>query len=165
VFTFSFLLGASSARAMGPCGKDTVKYCKGVRPGQGRIIRCLYHNRDRLSPACKEKARRDWEKLVEVNADCASDVRKHCAKVIPGGGRIIACLLKHEDQLQPKCKKHAVKTRKGVENFFLGPCKKDREKFCPDVKAGGGRIVKCLSGHMSELKPRCRKRIKGHKAK
>lgn len=35
------------------CGKDAKKHCKGIRPGQGRILACLKSKEAELSPACK----------------------------------------------------------------------------------------------------------------
>lgn len=45
------------------------------------------------------------------------------------------------------------------------PCKADREKFCKDVKAGGGAIVKCLKGHEAELSAACKTSFEEKKAK
>jgi hypothetical protein len=36
---------------------------------------------------------------------CMSDYQKFCNGVMPGGGRIIACLNKSADKLTPACKK------------------------------------------------------------
>jgi len=36
-----------------------------------------------------------------------------------------------------------------------GPCKADIEKFCKDVKPGGGAIRKCLKEHGTELSEAC----------
>ena len=36
------------------------------------------------------------------------------------------------------------------------PCKADIEKFCKDVKPGGGRIIDCLKAHESELAADCK---------
>lgn len=35
------------------CSGDVEKLCKGVEPGQGRIPKCLWQNRAKLSPECK----------------------------------------------------------------------------------------------------------------
>lgn len=40
-------------------------------------------------------------------------------------------------------------------------CKEDVQKFCKDIKHGGGLVVKCLKQHESELSDAC----KGHKQK
>jgi hypothetical protein len=37
------------------CKDDAAKVCKGVEPGQGRILRCLKQHESELSPACKAK--------------------------------------------------------------------------------------------------------------
>lgn len=37
-----------------------------------------------------------------------------------------------------------------------GPCKADAEKFCKDVKPGGGRIILCLKQHEAELSAECK---------
>ena len=36
---------------------------------------------------------------------CQGDFGKFCKGTTPGGGRIIACLASHNDQLTPACKK------------------------------------------------------------
>ncbi len=35
------------------CGPDVQKFCGGVQPGEGRIIRCLKDNYNDLSPECR----------------------------------------------------------------------------------------------------------------
>jgi hypothetical protein len=36
---------------------------------------------------------------------CGGDYQKFCKGTTPGGGRIIACLAKYNDQLTPACQK------------------------------------------------------------
>lgn len=45
------------------------------------------------------------------------------------------------------------------------PCKADREKFCKDVKAGDGAIIKCLKEHEAELSTTCKTSFEEKKAK
>ncbi len=35
------------------------------------------------------------------------------------------------------------------------PCKADREKFCPDIKPGDGKLGECMKQHEAELSPEC----------
>jgi hypothetical protein len=35
------------------CGPDVERFCRGVRPGQGRILACLKGRESDLSPACR----------------------------------------------------------------------------------------------------------------
>jgi hypothetical protein len=37
------------------CGTDVEKFCKGVKPGMGRIARCLAQHTGELAPTCKPK--------------------------------------------------------------------------------------------------------------
>jgi putative cell wall-binding protein len=37
------------------CLADVKKFCRGVKPGEGRIIACLKENSSKLSPACAER--------------------------------------------------------------------------------------------------------------
>jgi hypothetical protein len=39
------------------CGQDARRLCKGIKPGQGRILACLKSKEAELSPGCKELAR------------------------------------------------------------------------------------------------------------
>ncbi|HET7764918.1 MAG TPA: cysteine rich repeat-containing protein [Burkholderiales bacterium] len=34
------------------CNADAKKFCKGIRPGQGRILACLKSHQSELAPAC-----------------------------------------------------------------------------------------------------------------
>jgi hypothetical protein len=34
-------------------------------------------------------------------------------------------------------------------------CAGDMEKYCSDVQQGGGRVLKCLKEHQSDLSPEC----------
>lgn len=35
------------------CKGDVQKFCKGVKPGEGRILKCLMQHKAELSPVCK----------------------------------------------------------------------------------------------------------------
>ncbi len=37
------------------CKDDAARLCKDTKPGQGRVLRCLKQQEDKLSPACKEQ--------------------------------------------------------------------------------------------------------------
>lgn len=41
-------------------------------------------------------------------------------------------------------------------------CQADFEKLCPGVQPGGGRVIKCLAEHLSELTPACQKVVQSH---
>jgi len=45
------------------------------------------------------------ELTAEQRSACMGDYEKYCKGVVPGGGRIIACLAKESDKITPACKK------------------------------------------------------------
>jgi hypothetical protein len=68
----AFALAASTAAAkdgndpFAACHQDMERLCKDVKPGEGRIIKCMMDNQAKASPACaaliakkKEKEKRN----------------------------------------------------------------------------------------------------------
>lgn len=51
--------------------------------------------------------------VADARAACATDIQNFCAGVQPGGGRIIACLKQHKDQVSDGCKQAVIKATKG----------------------------------------------------
>jgi len=85
------------------CNKELTTFCKGVRPGEGRILACLHAFEDRVSDQCEfavYDAALELEKaaaaLKFAANQCAGDLQKFCANVKPGEGRALACLSKND---------------------------------------------------------------------
>jgi hypothetical protein len=60
---------------------------------------------------------------------CTEEIRKFCADVQPGGGRIVQCLRANEHQLSMACMQRV----KEVEMAFSGPmmaCREDWVSLC-----------------------------------
>ena len=51
--------------------------------------------------------------MADARVACATDIQKLCTGVQPGGGRILACLRQHKDQVSDGCKQAVVKVNKG----------------------------------------------------
>jgi len=90
------------------CRPDVERLCKGVPPGEGRILECLKAHEAEISPACKEHAK---AKLQEVKTNiqnwqkaCWQDAQRLCKDVPLGQGRLINCLQEHIEQVSPECK-------------------------------------------------------------
>ena len=93
------------------CHKELSTFCKGVQPGEGRILACLYAFQDRVSGKC-EYAIYDAAAQLEqaatalkfAAAECKDDLLKYCGNVEVGNGRVKACLDKNEKSLSDKCR-------------------------------------------------------------
>ena len=121
-----------------------------------------------LSLAGAARAEHDGASKEHVDgraAACKADAEKFCKDVKPGGGRVMACLKAHEDQLSDSCKaKGAEKKAEFKEKHpkmaaAMEACKADKEKFCKDVEPGEGRIVDCMKSHATDLSSSCRETI------
>lgn len=98
--------------AQGPCADDAAKYCKDVKPGGGRLAKCLKDNEKQLSPACRASIEESKKKVQEAHQACSDDVQKYCKDVKPGRGRIVKCLKEHEKDLSPECKAKLTEPKK-----------------------------------------------------
>jgi Cysteine rich repeat len=100
------------AQTKNPCADDIAEFCKGVRPGGGRLARCLKEHEKDLSSQCKAGIDEARAKAKEAHEACADDVQKLCKDVKPGAGRIVRCLKQNEEQLSPECRDTLTRTRK-----------------------------------------------------
>ena len=86
------------------CAADAKKFCDDVRPGGGRMYKCLTSHDAELAPACRERlasAKSRWDEFVKA---CKSDADKYCKGIPTGGGRVLSCLKGREADLTPDCK-------------------------------------------------------------
>jgi hypothetical protein len=85
------------------CEADIASYCPDVKPGQGRVLRCLAANAFSLTPECRQVVRSGQEKAAEFQKACGKDARALCKGIRPGEGRILACLESRKADLSPAC--------------------------------------------------------------
>jgi len=92
------------------CETELKTYCKGVTPGEGRVLSCLYAYGDKLSGQCEfalYDAAAQLERFVAalsyVANECGDDIDKFCANVEMGEGRIVACLEAQGSKIQQRC--------------------------------------------------------------
>ena len=111
-------VGAAFAEDKGPveivadgCKKEIDTYCKGVNPGEGRILACLYAYEDKLSGRC-EYALYDAASMLQrlvaalsyVANECKDDLKTFCSDIKPGGGRLLQCIDKNKEKVSGRCK-------------------------------------------------------------
>lgn len=125
-------LPASDEKGKGPCAEDAAKFCKDVKPGEGRLAACLKEHEKELSKACLDRKALAAEKRggkrggkrgkkeggggqAAYGKACAADREKFCAGVKPGEGRLRDCLRKNLESLSEGCKALQEKSKERPE--------------------------------------------------
>jgi hypothetical protein len=88
----------------GVCKADVDTFCKGIKPGGGRIWACLKSNEADLSQPCRDQMAQARERGKEFHQACRPDVKKFCKNIPHGKGRVISCLKSHEADLTEPCR-------------------------------------------------------------
>ena len=93
------------------CKAELETYCKDVKPGEGRILACLFAYQDKLSGKCEYalydaavQLERAVAALAYVVNECADDLDKHCSAVEAGEGRLLECIEKNDKKVSSRCK-------------------------------------------------------------
>ncbi|MFZ2196253.1 MAG: cysteine rich repeat-containing protein [Thermodesulfovibrionales bacterium] len=86
------------------CSEEIAQYCKGVKPGGGRLLLCLKEHEKDLTPTCREKVAEVEKRLKETLQICAADTEKFCKGIQPGEGRIAKCLNEHSEEISLACR-------------------------------------------------------------
>ena len=86
------------------CSADLDTYCAQVTPGEQRLLACVYAHEDKISQGCKASlgdalllVRTDIAEANFIGKLCGNDIMAHCGDVVPGDGRIEACLVDSAD--------------------------------------------------------------------
>ena len=110
--------GLVLAEEMGPveivadgCNKEIATYCKGVTPGEGRVLACLFAYEDKLSNRCEyalydaaAQLERAIAALTFLANECKDDLKTYCSNIKPGEGRLINCIDKNMEKVSSRCK-------------------------------------------------------------
>ena len=93
------------------CKADIEKHCKDVKPGEGRVLACLFAYQDKLSGKCEyalydaaARLERAVAALSYVAKECEADLAANCSGVQPGQGRLLQCLEQNEAKVSQRCK-------------------------------------------------------------
>jgi hypothetical protein len=81
-----------------------------------------------------------------VREACMGEYQRYCAGVLPGGGRIVACLSEHADTLNGQC---------AAVISLAARCVDDYKRFCPQANPANGELRACLLNHQADTSPAC----------
>jgi hypothetical protein len=156
------LLVAGAARAEDPCAVDVKQFCADVEIGRGRVQDCLRQNEARLSAACRDKRAavelRLRQRVEQFAAACRRDADRLCSEVKPGGGRVIACLTRQEDDVTGSCRPELERIHAAGETIsaMRTACTADAERLCSGALPEVGSLVDCLQANRNNLSQTCR---------
>jgi hypothetical protein len=115
VIFVALLAGAWSpvfAFTQGACQQDADKLCPGLTGKE--LTPCLKQHETELSTACKVNLAEARQMVREAKDACEPDIKKFCADVQVGGGRIRRCLKAHESELTSACKAKVAEAKKKI---------------------------------------------------
>ncbi len=99
---FCVWLMAFPAMAFGPCREQVKEFCKDLKPGEGRIQKCIEENADKFTGECKDHLTKMKEHLKEVKEECAEDSDSLCAG--KEKKELMHCLRENKEKLSTECK-------------------------------------------------------------
>src|SRR5271165_3674059 len=80
---------------------------------------------------------------------CAIDLKSLCAGIMPGEGRIRACIESHISELSVGCS-----ARLSRAAWVANECHADIQLFCPHAMYGS--IASCMKPHLGEVSDPCK---------
>lgn len=145
-------LPAAAEKGKGPCAADAAKFCKDVKPGEGRVLACLKEHEKELSQACKDRQALAGEKRGKRGArlgrgganGCMREYGKGYSSGFKSGFKMRSGL--GQGRARGKGGKSAV-------------CAADARQLCQDVKPGEGRVRDCLIKNAAKLSDGCKTRV------
>jgi hypothetical protein len=88
---------------------------------------------------------------VAEQKPCDTDIKKLCAGIQPGEGRIKTCIKSHLTDLSQTCEDRVLTV--AVTGKV---CKTDLTNLCASAVAGTGGIRACIKSHMAEVSDACK---------
>lgn len=81
------------------CDNDRAKFCPEIALTAQGLAGCLVLQVDQLSPSCQLL----MADHIRFRKNCADEIKKFCANVPSGKGRVLACLQNNKTALSKKC--------------------------------------------------------------
>jgi hypothetical protein len=99
--------------------------------------------------------------VKKIQDACATDVKSFCGNVTPGEGRLVLCMMAHDDKVSTKCEYSLYEASRNLERAVdrveqtADACWDDIEKHCGEVQDGQGRVAQCLAAKKASFSNSC----------
>jgi len=97
---------------------------------------------------------------IEITS-CDVNAKNFCSGLTPNSKSYFLCLMAYEDKLTSECNKDIREVARIIEQsaivieYIMKSCNADTNKHCFNVKAGEGRIYRCLMENVNTLSNDC----------
>jgi hypothetical protein len=90
--------------------------------------------------------------------DCLKSL---CPNVTPGPAGFVGCLEQNAAKLSPACQARLSEMKAKIA-VWQQACQSDVQKFCSNVTARRGKVMKCLQQHRADLSQGCQDQLAQH---
>jgi Golgi apparatus protein 1 len=157
------------------CSEERSVFCKNVKPGKGRVFKCLQENiaKPDFSTSCRGEVEKrqtrmqeNWQLDYGVSHECLNEVNTICSEAkgrAHENAAVLLCLVKNFEQTGETCQNEMSRSvRMSLWAYKEGShltaaCDQDVKSYCPKGnKTRGifsiGAVGRCLSRRLAEEK-------------
>lgn len=136
------LTDAQRSAIKSACRGDYMKVCSSVPTGTQASLQCLVQHTQDVSAGCRSALAPATPSTTPVAATPAGT---SAAAAPATAAPAAAAVAPPAQQMSPRDEARVVRAN----------CGSDLQKFCPEVRLGGGRALGCLRTHAADLSPSC----------
>lgn len=137
---FAQLSDAQRSAIKSACRGDYMSVCSSVPTGTQASLQCLVQHSQEVSAGCRSALA-----PAMPSPATASPAPTPAAAPGPGAAPAAPAATAAPRSLSPRDEARVVRAS----------CGTDLQKFCADVRLGGGRAMQCLRTHAADLTPSC----------
>jgi len=93
---------------------------------------------------------------------CTDGLKEYCSGIVPGGGRLLACLNEHADDLPSSCMDWIDELKEKMQELNQA-CFEEIVHYCSFDKPDQPRVIRCLESYYVQLQMDCRKQLREFK--
>lgn len=130
------------------CRSDYMKVCSSVPTGTQASLQCLVQHSPDVSAGCRGALAPAMPGSVPGSVPASATPTAAAAAAPATSPAAAAAAIPAAAPAQPG-------SARDEARLVRANCGGDLQKFCPDVRLGGGRALGCLRTHAAELSPSC----------